>query len=86
MSADAKGERMTDWTAERDHLWSKTVRHRGWALVLRVFPDDDNDPSGSWVWEVIELEGECDELEVGLGEALTREAAMAAAEAAATQA
>jgi ribosomal protein L12E/L44/L45/RPP1/RPP2 len=77
---------MTDWTIDADNLWSRTIIRQGLTLVLRVFPDDEADINEPWVWEVVKLEGKCDEIELALGEAPTLSAAMAAADAAAQQA
>jgi hypothetical protein len=68
----------TDWTAEGEGVWSRTLN----GLLLRVSPDP-HDPDEPWMWEVLEVEDECTEYEVGLGGAASREAGMAAAEAAA---
>jgi hypothetical protein len=65
----------TGWVAERDDEWTCTLN----GLLLRVTadPDDPNDP---WTWVVLEVEDDVTEYEVGLGGAVSREAAMAAAE------
>lgn len=72
---------MTAWTDEGGGAWSRTLH----GLLLRVTPDPD-DPDAPWTWEVVEVEDGATEHEVEVGGAESREAAMEAAEAAATRA
>jgi hypothetical protein len=68
----------TDWAAERGDVWSRKQN----CLLLRVSPNPD-DSDEPWLWEVLTVKDEFTEYEIGLGGAVSREAAMAAAEAAA---
>jgi hypothetical protein len=71
-------QKRTDWTTEWGDVWSRKLN----GLLLRVSPDPDN-PDEPWTWEVLSVEDEFTDYEVGLGGAVSREVAMAAAEAAA---
>jgi hypothetical protein len=71
----------TNWTLEHDDEWARTLN----GLQLRVTPDPDDpdNPDEPWTWEVLAVHDDWDE-EIGLGGAISREAAMAAAELAAS--
>jgi hypothetical protein len=67
---------MTGWTQDKTCAWTRTL----YGLLLRVTADP-GDAGEPWTWEVVLEEDMGTEYEVDLGGAVTREAAMAAAEA-----
>ena len=67
---------MTDWPQNEACAWTRTLC----GLLLRATADP-GDAGEPWTWEVVIEEDMGTEYEVDLGGAVTREAAMAAAEA-----
>jgi hypothetical protein len=67
---------MTEWTQDSMGAW--TCRLHGWSLWVDVDPDDDEHP---WVWRAFRAMDEFDEEDADIGGTVTREEAMAEAEA-----